>query len=167
MKLLNLGMDDPLSLNMTHPLAERVETLGHKTTNSSLSRGAISAMIVGGALLSAPLTLASNPNLYPQQSEELAGKAGDTDKAAVKIKRLIKIDGQSDGFEIEKHGDIVAAYKIDENGVKTQIDPSDIEGLDLSSLEGLKSLESLKWLENIEGRDNPKIMTFLSSAGKS
>ena len=40
-KLLNLGMSDPLTLGMGHPIADRLETLGRARPTSYRSRLAV------------------------------------------------------------------------------------------------------------------------------
>ena len=173
MKFLNFGMDNPLTLSMAHPLAERVETIGHKTARASVSRSAACAIIVGGALITAPLTLASDnaPNPNPsQQNEELAGAASNGEKKFVfKTSKVVKIDNEDGQLEVIGENGKVQAFRIDENGVKTEIDPSEIDSISVEMLDNLDGLEDLSGLGNLAGLESLKelegMKIFLSDTG--
>jgi len=136
MKYLNLGMNDPLTLGMAHPLADRLETISGRKAGAGTARSVTAALLLGVATLSAPLTIASD---HPE--EELAGKAypkglNHTSKYVRKIVTAKNGETESRHIEITVDGDKVKAFEIDEDGNKTIIDPEDIEGLDVKMLGG-------------------------------
>ena len=59
-RLLNLGVSDPLTLGMTHPVADRLETLGREKTLTNRGRATVLGIMGGLAVLSAPFTLAAD-----------------------------------------------------------------------------------------------------------
>lgn len=59
MKWLDLGMSDPLTLGMAHPLTDRLECLASDKVNKVWSRSLTGALMFTVAVVTAPLTIAS------------------------------------------------------------------------------------------------------------
>ena len=59
-RLLNFGVSDPLTLAMTHPVTDRLETLSRAKTLTKGGRATVFAMISGLAVFSAPFTVAGS-----------------------------------------------------------------------------------------------------------
>ncbi len=151
-KWLDLGMSDPLTLGMAHPLADRLETLATPKLNKGLSRGLTAALILGVGTLTAPLTIAE---AHPEHD------LPDTVVSMKKKNSVIEIvrtddDGETvkKRYEISLDGDTFEAYEVDVAGRKTKVDPADIEGFDIEKAKASKS-----WSFNV-GEDNK--LKFLS-----
>ena len=143
---LDLGMSDPLTLGMAHPLADRLECLASPKVNKGLSRTLTAALILGVGTLTAPLTIAE---AHPEKD------LPDTVVSMKKKNSVIEIvrtddDGETikKRYEINLDGDSFEAYEVDVAGRKTKIDPADIEGFDLE-----KAKKSKSWSSNV-GDDN-------------
>lgn len=151
MKWLDLGMSDPLTLGMAHPLADRLECLSTPKLSKSWSRSLTCALllVVGGA--TAPLTVASE---HPETELEESVVKGNTHKihrhtstvthngdshseATIEVHR--EDDGQMHKFEIHLDGDTFRAFKVLENGGKKQIPMRDIQGFNAQKAKDSKS----------------------------
>ena len=65
-RLLNLGISDPLTLGMAHPVADRLETLSCSKALTKGRRAAVLGIMGGLAILSAPFTLAADDAEHKQ-----------------------------------------------------------------------------------------------------
>ena len=156
--LLNLGVSDPLTLGMAHPVADRLETLGRARPMTWRSRClALSAMSVI-ALSTAPLSVAAGE---PDLNTETHSK--------VRFKFESKSNGQTgQSYEIVSENGVRKAYQILEGGKRKEVDLTqkdngayqltyadgqivDLPNIDVEALEGLKGLAGLKSLEGLKG----------------
>ncbi len=157
-KLLNLGVSNPLTLGMAHPVADRLETLGRARPATWGSRAlALSAMGVI-ALASAPLSIASDSSDHDTESH-----------FETRYKFMSNFDGKKgQSYEIVTEDGVKKAYRILEGGKRKEVDlvqkddgtyqmtyddgqVIDLPNIDVESLKGLKGLSSLKKLEGLEG----------------
>jgi hypothetical protein len=159
MKWLDLGMSDPLTLGMAHPLADRLETLATPKMNKRASRILTASVILGVGVLTAPLTIAE---AHPEQT------LPDTVVSMKKKNSLIEIvktddDGETikKRYEINLDGDTFEAYEVDVAGRKTKIDPKDIEGFDLD-----KAKKSKSWSFEVGDDNQLKFLTGKDIAKK-
>lgn len=158
-KWLDLGMSDPLTLGMAHPLADRLECLASPKVNKGLSRSLTAGLIVSVGLITAPLTIAE---AHPEHD------LPDTVVSMTKKNSVIEIVKTDDGgetikkrYEIKLDGDTFEAYEVDVAGRKTKIDPEDIEGFDLE-----KAKKSKSWSFEINDDNNLKFQTGKDIAKK-
>ena len=63
-RLLNLGVSNPLTLGMAHPVADRIETLGRARPTTWRSRCLALSAMGGIAFTKAPLTMALGHCVY-------------------------------------------------------------------------------------------------------
>ncbi|MDB2439537.1 hypothetical protein N9W89_12555 [Hellea sp.] len=171
--LLNLGVTDPLSLGMAHPLSHRLETLTSPKAGRGVSRAVTIGILFGAATLSAPLIQA---DAHPE--EELAGKY-EAHQGKTVIKRNYNDDGikASEHYEITVDGEDVKAYSISPSGKKTLIDIEDIEGVDSANIiqetiEGVdrsdispKSFEGVIIADLADIKSGNKSFTFSDNGG--
>ena len=79
--LLNFGVSDPLTLGMSHPVADRLETLGREKTLTNRGRATVLGIMGGLAVLSAHLRL--------PQMRRLQRKTSNTNSS--RLRRIQKI----------------------------------------------------------------------------
>ena len=165
--LLNLGVSDPLTLGMAHPIADRLETLGRARPTTLRSRVlALSAMGVL-AIASAPLSIAADT---PE------------DEKTESVFRYISsaTDKDLESYEVVTENGVKKAYRILENGerepatLEKNIDgtyrltyadgkTADLPNLDFSELEKLKALKGLAGLEALDGLDGLNALSELKA----
>lgn len=168
--LLNLGVSDPLTLGMTHPVADRLETLGRARPATWRSRIiTLSAMSVI-AVFSAPLSLAEN-NVDADMSHVLTVTP---DMTEVQIEDLqARIESVSTG---QADKSVLTDFMI-QNGDRliVRYDPKD-EIIDLRTGKGFGFKRAgaemklmPKWLERCksERTSNYHVMRVTSSYGAS
>lgn len=116
----------PLGLTIYHPLKERLMNMKSITPKNSLpSRLGLGACLVGALALTAPLSLADG------QEDKLAGEV----HAKTKSKQVMKWVVSKDGEKSDKHYEIITedgvktAYKISEDGSRTEVEMSEIDAL--------------------------------------
>jgi len=149
--LLNLGMSDPLTLGMAHPIADRLETLSRSKTLSKSGRATALALIGGMAVLTAPFSVASD---HPHKEGETRFKVfskfnGEKGQSY----EIVTEDGEKKAYRILKGGEREPAELQELEDGSYRLTYSDGETVDLPNfgkLEGLKSLESLKSLKSLE-----------------
>ena len=156
--LLNLGVSNPLTLGMAHPVADRLETLGCAKPATWLSRClALSAMSVI-ALASAPLSIAAD---HPEHDLGTHAKT--------QFRFIQNTDGKKgQSYEIVTEDGVKKAYRILEGGKRKEVNlikrddgtfqltyddgqVIDLPNIDLDGLEGLKGLAALEKLEGLKG----------------
>lgn len=115
----------PLGLTIYHPLKERLMMMtSTKLKTGYLTRATASALVLGAAAVTAPITLAAGPG-----QTEMAGKAKTTHISKQVIKSVEEVDGK----EVKTHYEIITdengttAYSIDNTGARTEVDPDSIE----------------------------------------
>lgn len=178
-RLLNLGVSDPLTLGMTHPVADRLETLGRAKTLTKGGRATVFGILGGLAVVSAPFTLAAD---NPSPKKEL------------KYTFVSSQDGRDhQNIEVVNEGGVERAYSISENGERVparldhledgtkRIHLSDGEVIDLPKIsgfdeltvlgdairiEGLKNLVNLEAIDNLEGSVQFKMLKELEIDGE-
>ena len=162
--LLNLGVSDPLTLGMTHPVADRLETLGRSQTLTKGSRATVLGILGGLAVLSAPFTLAADDTT---PKKEIKYKfVSSQDSLSNQSYEVVNENGEERAYIISENGERVPAQLEQlEDGTKRIhlsdgqiIDLPNITGFedlkvlgDLTSLEGFESLEKLEALADFEG----------------
>jgi len=153
--LLNLGVSNPLTLGMAHPIADRLETLGRARPTTWRSRClTLSAMGVL-AIASAPLSIAEDTQ--------------DNVKTESAYKFIFDQTGkESQRFEVVTEDGVKKAYRILESGereptvLKENSDgtyrlslsngqPFDLPNIDFSEIENLKGLKGLAALKDLKG----------------
>lgn len=151
-----------LGLTLTHPLKDRIMFLNRNTTPlSRLGLMASAAMIIGGAVISVPVTYAE---AHPH--DELAGAPHTANSSTKSTRSIMMVDVDDDGqsktykFDIRTNNDELTAYRIDtKTGKKTKIKARDIEGFDADKLkEGGWSFQiqdngTLKFLDASEAHE--------------
>ena len=159
-KLLSLGVSDPLTLGMAHPVADRLETLGRARPTTWRSRFlALGAMSVI-ALASAPHSIASD---HPEKvkTETRFKFISNFDGEKGESYEIVTEDGERKAYRILEGGEREpAVLEEDENG-GYRLTYSDGKTVDLPSinfeklegLKGLKGLAALKSLKGLEGLD--------------
>ena len=158
--LLNLGVSDPLTLGMTHPVADRLETLGRSQTLTKGSRATVLGILGGLAVLSAPFTLAADDT---------------TPKKEIKYKFVSSEDGiNNQGFEIVSEDGQERAYTFSENGERVpaqleqledgtkRIHLSDGQIIDLPNITNFEKLKGLGDLARLEGFEDLKKLEALA-----
>jgi len=111
--LLNLGVSDPLTLGMTHPVTDRLETLGRARPTTWRSRClALSAMSVI-ALASSPLSVAADETkIEPSYSLNIVPDMSESQLAELRDKLDAVSSGQADKSTVtdfmEKNGGRIA-----------------------------------------------------------
>ncbi len=155
MKWLDLGMSDPLTLGMAHPLADRLECLASRKMNKGVSRSITGLLMVTVAIATAPFTIASetvfeeaearsSSDLYPtseaqlkdtvvsaaQLQSEAEGKAEGHKHSNSKITVSKSNDDGKQTYVIDIKGDEIKAYKLARFGKKTAVPLKDIVGYD-------------------------------------
>ena len=156
-KLLNLGVSDPLTLGMAHPIADRLETLGRARPTTWGGRVlALSAMGVL-AIASAPLTIAADaPEVKNLETKHKYVSRFLNDEGL--SYEIITEDGERKAYRILDNGDREPAqFETTEDG-KSRVVFSDgqIEDLldiDLSKIESLDPLVKLEGFKALEGVD--------------
>ncbi len=165
---LDLGVSDPLTLGMAHPLADRLEYLASPKINKGVTRTVTAALILAVGTLTAPLTIAED---HPEHS------LPDTVISSQKSKSVIKVTRKDDNgnevkkhYEIELNGDEFEAYEVDVAGRKTKVDLSEIEGFDAEKAKNSKSWSfsvgddnKLKFMTGEDVRKHKGIYGFLNS----
>lgn len=162
--LLNLGVSDPLTLGMSHPVADRLETLGRSQTLTKGSRATVLGILGGLAVLSAPFTLAADDTT---PKKEIKYKfVSSQDSLSNQSYEVVNENGEERAYIISENGERVPAQLEQlEDGTKRIhlsdgqiIDLPNITGFedlkvlgDLTSLEGFESLEKLEALADFEG----------------
>ena len=165
-KLFNLGVSDPLTLGMAHPIADRLETLGRARPATWRSRTlALSAMSVL-AIASAPLTIASETAEETNKEIKLkviSNVTGETPQSY----EIITENGETRAYRILKGGDREPA-KLEkaEDGSSRLIYSDgqiiDLPNINLKNLEGLEALAGLKSLEGLESLERLKSLEGLT-----
>ena len=158
--LLNLGVSDPLTLGMSHPVADRLETLGRSQTLTKGSRATVLGILGGLAVLSAPFTLAADDT---------------TPKKEIKYKFVSSEDGiNNQGFEIVSEDGQERAYTFSENGERVpaqlkqledgtkRIHLSDGQIIDLPNITDFEKLKGLGDLARLEGFEDLKKLEALA-----
>jgi len=156
-KLLNLGVSDPLTLGMAHPIADRLETLGRARPTTWGSRVlALSAMGVL-AIASAPLTIAADaPEVKNLETKHKYVSRFLNDEGL--SYEIITEDGERKAYRILDNGDREPAQLETTEDGKSRVVFSDgqIEDLldiDLSKIESLDPLVKLEGFKALEGVD--------------
>jgi len=139
-KSLSLTSSRPvpaLGLTLTHPLKDRIMFLNRNATPlSRLGLMASAALIIGGAVISIPVTYAE---AHPH--DELAGAPAASESSVRSTQSIMMADVEENGvmrtykFDIQTKNEVLTAYKIDtKTGKRTKIHASDIEGFDAGKL---------------------------------
>ena len=162
--LLNFGVSDPLTLGMSHPVADRLETLGRSKPYSKGSRAAAFGIIGGLAVLSAPFTLAADKSA-PKKAfkfEFVSTESGLENQSF----EVVNENGEERAYAIAKNGERVPAQlETLANGNQRILLPdgqtidlpnfSDLEHSkvlgELAAFQGFEDFEKLKTLGDLEG----------------
>jgi hypothetical protein len=158
MKWLDLGMSDPLTLGMAHPLADRLECLATPKVNKAVSRSVTAALMVTVAIATAPFTIASENVATETRLQDSVVKSDAAQSNRAKVERQTatvtrknnkksrsKItvarnnDGDRQAYEITIIGDTFEAARVGRFGKKTPIELSEIVGFDQEKATASKS----------------------------
>ncbi len=163
-----LVLANPLCLTIYHPLKERLMTLKMSKNNSTiLSRIGVGAFFVAALAATAPITIAAD------------GPKAEEPKITTESKKVMKWVEKKDGTETTKHIEVTVkdgvttAYRIDEDGNKTEIEASalDLAG-DFEGYEGLAGLEELEGLSDMnvfvtDDKHGEKHIKILDGSGEN
>lgn len=177
-RLLNLGVSNPLTLGMAHPIADRLKSLGCAKPATKRGRAAALGIITLTALISAPFTVAADhPDKVMAFDLHIDGQAEKNvsyevieDRGEIRAYRILA-NGQlqeidvitlEDGSLRIRHGkgEIVDVPNVGfgaQENLKFILSLENLEGLPprryLSSSEVLEGLDDLKALEALDGLD--------------
>ena len=163
---LNLGVSDPLTLGMAHPIADRLETLGRARPVTTRTRAVALGLTGVAAMLTAPITIAADhPDVLSRFSvridgNEMRGQSYEivTESGERKAYRILK-NGDREPATLEKRDDgtLQLTYA---DGQTVNLPSFDFEALD--GLESLKGLEALRGLQSLEGLKGLQGLSALS-----
>jgi len=158
--LLNLGVSDPLTLGMTHPVADRLETLGRSQTLTKGSRATVLGILGGLAVLSAPFTLAADDTT---PKKEIKYKfVSSQDSLSNQSYEVVNENGEERAYIISENGERVPAQLEQlEDGTK-RIHLSDGQIIDLPNITGFEDLKVLGDLTSLEGFESLKKLEALA-----
>jgi len=158
--LLNFGVSDPLTLGMSHPVADRLETLGREKTLTNRGRATVLGIMGGLAVLSAPFTLAAD---NPPPREEIKYKfVSSEDGINNQGFEIVSEDGQERAYTFSENGERVPAQLEQlEDGTK-RIHLSDGQIIDLPNITGFEKLKGLGDLARLEGFEDLKKLEALA-----
>ena len=159
-RLLNLGVSDPLTLGMTHPVADRLETLGRATPLTKGGRVTVLGILSGLAVLSAPFTLAADETT---PKKEIKYKfVSSQDGFEHQSYEVVNENGEERAYEISKNGERVPAQLEQlEDGTK-RIHLSDGQIIDLPNITNFEKLKGLGDLARLEGFEDLKKLEALA-----
>ena len=158
--LLNLGVSDPLTLGMSHPVADRLETLGRSQTLTKGSRATVLGILGGLAVLSAPFTLAADDTT---PKKEIKYKfVSSQDSLSNQSYEVVNENGEERAYIISENGERVPAQLEQlEDGTK-RIHLSDGQIIDLPNITGFEDLKVLGDLTSLEGFEDLKKLEALA-----
>ena len=148
-RLLNLGVSDPLTLGMTHPVADRLETLGRATPLTKGGRVTVLGILSGLAVLSAPFTLAADETT---PKKEIKYKfVSSQDGFEHQSYEVVNENGEERAYEISKNGERVPAQLEELADGTKRIHLSDDQVIDIPNISGFDELTVLGDVIRIEG----------------
>ena len=145
---------------MSHPVADRLETLGREKKLTNRGRATVLGIMGGLAVLSAPFTLAADETAPKKDIKyQFISTQADTKNQSLEI---VNEDGQDRAYQILPNGERVPAQLEElEDGTK-RIHLSDGQIIDLPNITNFEKLKGLGDLARLEGFEDLKKLEALA-----